>query len=148
MAAYTISNKRKESEPMEFHPNTWMAQCEEAGHGIRNIKVMTRQEMIEEIIVFGLRTRMGVPQARFSTYSDNDKHLKEYLDPAILLSFISAGFLEWHNPEPGRQSFDRSTAPYVMTEIAQEFTLEGGLRPTEKGLAVADELLPRLLRTV
>lgn len=67
-----------------------------------------------------------------------------------LSSFISDGLMEWHAPATraygAASSPDHSSLPYVMTELAGEFD-EGGLRPTERGLAVADALLPRLLRT-
>ncbi|KAI9014434.1 hypothetical protein CLU79DRAFT_848012 [Phycomyces nitens] len=49
----------------EFHPNKYMDLCESEGEGIRKMVPISTRETIEELVVFGMRTRMGVPRARF-----------------------------------------------------------------------------------
>ncbi len=53
-------------------------------------------------------------------------------------SFTKDGFLIWENKFVG---YDNE---WMLNDFREEIQ-DGGLRPTEKGLAVIDEIVPRIL---
>ncbi|KAI8875118.1 radical SAM enzyme, partial [Backusella circina FSU 941] len=48
----------------EFHPDKYMTLCESEGEGLRKMIPISTNELAEELIVFGMRTRMGIPRSR------------------------------------------------------------------------------------
>ncbi|KAI8336029.1 hypothetical protein BD560DRAFT_440452 [Blakeslea trispora] len=123
----------------EFHPEKYMVLCESEGEGIRKFQPISSQDMAEELIVFGLRTRMGIPRLRFRTMT-NGKSLDDFIDRQALDMFIEAGFLVDESNKTDPQMFS-----YVPKELEYEWS-EGGIRPTEAGLERIDSILPRLIR--
>ncbi|KAI8139736.1 coproporphyrinogen III oxidase [Fennellomyces sp. T-0311] len=118
----------------EFHPEKYMTLCESEGEGIRKWVPLSSDDTLEEMIVFGLRTRMGIPQSRFKKMTGQE--LDSVIDPDFLALCVQSGFLV----------VDGSPAelPYVPKHL--EWEKGGGIRPTEEGLARMDSILPQLLR--
>ncbi|KAI9271106.1 coproporphyrinogen III oxidase [Helicostylum pulchrum] len=124
----------------EFHPNKYMALCEAEGEGIRKMVPLSLRDMAEELIVFGMRTRMGIPRSRFSAIT-NGKILDNFLDKEALELFTNSGFIVNE-----REVTDSQMSSYVPQELAHEWVDQGGIRPTEAGLERMDYILPRLLK--
>ncbi|KAI9333892.1 hypothetical protein BD770DRAFT_432324 [Pilaira anomala] len=124
----------------EFHPNKYMALCEAEGEGIRKMTPLSFHDMAEELIVFGMRTRMGIPRSRFSIMT-NGKILDDFLDKEALEMFTNLGFIINEN-----KVTDEQMSSYVPQELQYEWIEQGGIRPTEAGLERIDYILPRLLK--
>ncbi|KAI7891295.1 coproporphyrinogen III oxidase [Mucor mucedo] len=127
----------------EFHPEKYMALCEAEGEGIRKMTPLSVQDMAEELIVFGMRTRMGIPRSRFSAMTQG-KQLDEYLDKEALEMFIQSGFIVDEGEITDENSKEMKL--YVPQELEFEWA-KGGIRPTEAGLERMDYILPRLLKS-
>ncbi|KAG0084778.1 radical S-adenosyl methionine domain-containing protein 1 [Podila epicladia] len=97
-------------------PATWMAHCEQQGSGLRRTVVLSEEETKQELVVLGMRTAVGVNFARFKQLTKQD--LMQYLNADAVAICTEAG---------------------LITR-----TIEA-LSPTERGMAVADELVTRLL---
>ncbi|KAI8082681.1 putative oxygen-independent coproporphyrinogen III oxidase [Gilbertella persicaria] len=124
----------------EFHPEKYMALCEAEGEGIRKCQPISSQDMMEELIVFGMRTRMGIPRSRFMSMT-NGKNLDDFLDQEALALFVKAGFLI------DESSLTKDMEHYIPKELLHEWS-QGGIRPTESGLARIDSILPRLIKFI
>lgn len=122
----------------EFHPDKYMALCEKEGEGIRKIEPIQFQDMAEELIVFGLRTRMGIPRSRFKNLTS--RSLEKFVDKEQLKMLIENGFLI---EEKG--IVDNNINSFVPKELLNQWKDGGGIRPTEMGLERIDYILPRLL---
>ncbi|KAF9209478.1 radical S-adenosyl methionine domain-containing protein 1 [Haplosporangium sp. Z 27] len=97
-------------------PAGWMRQCAEIGTGRRRTTVIEIEETKQELVALGLRTKRGVELENFKMRTDQG--LLEYLNTEATKSCIEAGLVTL-NPQ--------------------------ALLPTERGMAVADELALRLL---
>ncbi|KAF8935662.1 radical S-adenosyl methionine domain-containing protein 1 [Haplosporangium bisporale] len=97
-------------------PTTWMAHCKQHGSGLRRTVVMSDEETKQELVVLGMRTKAGVNFARFKQLTKQD--LMQYLD---------------------------ADAVMICTEAGLILKTQDALSPTERGMAVADELVTRLL---
>jgi hypothetical protein len=62
----------------------------------------------------------------------------KYLNMEQVNKFIKDGFLIWEN------SIIKHDKGWFLKDFVEEIR-NGGLRPTEKGLAVIDEIVPRIL---
>ncbi|KAJ8653678.1 hypothetical protein O0I10_010716 [Lichtheimia ornata] len=118
----------------EFHPDKYMALCESEGEGIRKWTPISSRDVQEELFVFGLRTRMGIPRSRFEEMTGNT--LEQVVNQDMLSLYVDAGLLLVDN--------DEDLERYVPEHLQHEW-MRGGIRPTERGLAVMDTLLPNLL---
>ncbi|KAG1144124.1 hypothetical protein G6F37_007104 [Rhizopus arrhizus] len=134
-----VSNERVRTFG-EFHPDKYMSLCEKEGEGIRKIMPISFHDMAEELIMFGLRTRMGIPRSRFKELTDGQS-LDKFLDKEQLNMFVENGFLV---DEQG--AVDDKIETYVPRELLSQWTHGGGIRPTKKGLQRIDYILPRLLK--
>ncbi|OBZ84528.1 Radical S-adenosyl methionine domain-containing protein 1, mitochondrial, partial [Choanephora cucurbitarum] len=123
----------------EFHPEKYMALCEAEGEGIRKSQPVSSRDMAEELIVFGLRTRMGIPRSRFKIMT-NGQLLDDFIDKQALAMLIEAGFVVDESSKT-----DTQMSSYVPEELEYEW-LEGGIRPTEAGLERIDSILPLLMK--
>ncbi|KAI8994669.1 hypothetical protein BDB01DRAFT_846685 [Pilobolus umbonatus] len=119
----------------EFHPNKYMSLCENEGEGIRKLAPIPIQEMAEELIVFGMRTRMGITRARFTTMTQG-LSLEQYINKDALKLFVDSKLLIDESGFSGNHAF-------VPAELMSEWE-GGGIRPTEAGLQRIDYILPRL----
>ncbi|KAI1315616.1 radical S-adenosyl methionine domain-containing protein 1 [Mortierella claussenii] len=97
-------------------PSSWMGQCAEQGTGRRRVTAVDAEESKQELVVLGMRTKQGIRLDRFRSLTGDD--LIKYLDKDAMAASIAAGLV--------RLSAD-------------------ALSPTERGMAVADELVARLL---
>ncbi|KAF9187565.1 radical S-adenosyl methionine domain-containing protein 1 [Haplosporangium sp. Z 767] len=97
-------------------PAGWMRQCEEQGTGRRRTMVVDEEETKQELVVLGMRTKRGIELERFKRLTKQD--LLAYVDGDALQASVAAGL--------------------VIVSPAR-------LSPTEKGMAVADELVARLV---
>ncbi|CAI2164344.1 9610_t:CDS:2 [Funneliformis geosporum] len=118
-----------------LYPEDWMSQCEETGEG--QYEQINLDDVKKELVLFGLRTKIGIPRTRFRKYSPNQE-LEKYLNMEQIKSFIKDGFLIWENRSV------RYDNEWMLNDFREEMQ-DGGLRPTEKGLAVIDEIVPRIL---
>ncbi|KAK3840953.1 MAG: hypothetical protein J3R72DRAFT_446192 [Linnemannia gamsii] len=97
-------------------PAGWMRECEESGTGRRKTDAIEPEDSKREQLVLGMRTRRGIDFDRFRQLTGQD--LLEYLDKDATAWCIDAGLLQ-------------------LSAVS--------LSPTERGMAVADELSVRLL---
>ncbi|CAG8507841.1 8904_t:CDS:10 [Funneliformis mosseae] len=100
-----------------LYPEEWMSQCEETGEG--QYEQMNLEDVKKELVLFGLRTKIGIPRARFRKYSSNQELEKNRT-------------VRYDNNE------------WMLNDFREEVQ-DGGLRPTDKGLAVIDEIVPRII---
>ncbi|KAI8644043.1 hypothetical protein BD408DRAFT_413975 [Parasitella parasitica] len=123
----------------EFHPNKYMALCEAEGEGIRKLQPISMHDMAEELIVFGMRTRMGIPRSRFSKMTGGET-LENVIDTDALQVFIEAKLLIQEDDITDNFNY------FIPKELLYEWKKDGGIRPTELGLEKIDYILPRLLK--
>lgn len=77
---------------------------------------------------------MGIPRSRFEELTGYK--LEQVVNQDMLSLYVDAGLLLVDN--------DEGLERYVPEHLQHEWT-RGGIRPTERGLAVMDTLLPNLL---
>ncbi|CAJ0628046.1 8730_t:CDS:10, partial [Entrophospora sp. SA101] len=114
---YDMKNNKRLRTFRILYPEDWMRQCEDLGHGMRKSVEMDLKTIKEELIVFGLRTKLGIPKKRFNLHSDG-----EQLEDVSQL--VKDGFL-------------------IFDDYNE--SINGSLRPTKNGLRLIDEILPRIL---
>ncbi|KAI9319228.1 coproporphyrinogen III oxidase [Dichotomocladium elegans] len=120
----------------EFHPDKYMTLCEAEGEGIRKWVPIPYEDALEELVVFGLRTRMGIPASRFEALTG--RSLDSVIDQDMLRLYVDEGLLKVTAPSGSEE--------YVPSHLAHEWKSGEGIRPTEKGLAIMDSILPNLLK--
>ncbi|KAI9246274.1 hypothetical protein BDA99DRAFT_527288 [Phascolomyces articulosus] len=125
----------------EFHPEKYMKLCESEGEGIRKWSTLSLRDSLEELIVFGLRTKMGIPRYRFKKMTDQD--LDTVIDQEFLDTCTRSNFLTVDDDDSLSSLEDR--LQYIPPHLEYELK-EGGIRPTEAGLARMDSILPQLLQ--
>ncbi|KAL7318920.1 hypothetical protein PS15m_002100 [Mucor circinelloides] len=123
----------------EFHPDKYMTLCEAEGEGIRKLQPISVHDVAEELIVFGMRTRMGIPRSRFSKMTGGEI-LDHVIDTEALQLFIEANLLVQED------AMTDDLGCFVPKELLYEWEKGGGIRPTEAGLERIDYILPRLLK--
>jgi len=121
-----------------------MAQCETEGDGVRKMIPMQNHQIPEELVLFGLRTKLGIPRSRFITMTGGSQ-LEDVLRMDMVNSYVEHGLLvdDVEQKDHGKDSIPE----YVPPDCIKEW-LGGTLRPTEKGLAVADTIIPSILKPV
>ncbi|KAI8987631.1 hypothetical protein BDF20DRAFT_851312 [Mycotypha africana] len=124
----------------EFHPNKYINLCEQEGEGLRKIEPVPLTILAEEMIMFGLRTRMGIPRTRFT--DTTGMVLDNFLDRDALKMFIDLKLLV-----DEATIMDKKIHNYTPKELIQEWNTSGGIRPTDAGLEKIDYILPRILKT-
>nr|CAG8567437.1 2307_t:CDS:10 [Entrophospora candida] len=70
---YDMKNNKRLRTFRILYPEDWMKQCEDLGHGMRKSVEMDLKTIKEELIVFGLRTKLGIPKKRFNLHSDGEQ---------------------------------------------------------------------------
>ncbi|CAO3646091.1 unnamed protein product [Cunninghamella echinulata] len=123
----------------EFHPDKYMSLCESEGEGIRKFTTISDDQFMEELVVFGLRTKMGVAYRSFE-YLTQGKLLDDIINKEVLDMCIQSNFLI--------QQHDDSNQQYLKRYVPDNFRWEwenGGIRPTEEGLERIDTIVPLLL---
>lgn len=69
--------------------------------------------------------------------------LYQILDTNSLQSYIDLGLLV--DDPAGRRYAEHDIPPYVPPDCVEELA-QGAIRPTEKGLAVIDSIIPKILQ--
>ncbi|KAI9477098.1 hypothetical protein BDB00DRAFT_859401 [Zychaea mexicana] len=122
----------------EFHPDRYMALCESEGEGIRKWSPLSPHDSLQELVVFGLRTRMGIPRYRYKKMTGQD--LENVIDREFLDMCVRSNFLIVDNDDRNKSDI----LPYIPKHLEHEWE-QGGIRPTEQGLERMDSILPKLL---
>ncbi|CAG8592905.1 11023_t:CDS:2 [Paraglomus occultum] len=143
-----VSGARKRTYNI-LSPNEWMSQCKDSGHGLRKSVVLSLQEVKDELVVFGLRSKMGVSCEQFGRLSGGQE-LEEHLNVEQLQYCIANQLLEWQKNEFINVP-KGSTMEFKLENKGEK--INGGskqkknrrLCPTERGLCVIDEIIPRIL---
>ncbi|XP_064621389.1 radical S-adenosyl methionine domain-containing protein 1, mitochondrial-like isoform X2 [Lineus longissimus] len=108
----------REARIQTLEPKYWMWEVEKRGHATRKAVEQTRQEVMEEILMLGMRTKSGVPNKRWLRFSDDVPLAKIFGGHPMLSDFIQFGLLEF-SPER--------------------------LVATERGLNLIDSLMPTII---
>lgn len=77
---------------------------------------------------------MGIPRSRFEEMTGSK--LEQVVNQDMLSTYVNAGLLLVDNDDE---------LEHFVPEYLQHEWMHGGIRPTERGLAVMDTLLPNLL---
>ncbi|CAJ0840448.1 5404_t:CDS:10, partial [Entrophospora sp. SA101] len=131
---YDMKNNKRLRTFRILYPEDWMRQCEDLGHGMRKSVEMDLKTIKEELIVFGLRTKLGIPKKRFNLHSDGEQ-LEDFINVLQVSQLVKDGFLIFD---------DYNDLINNSLEFFQE-SINGSLRPTKNGLRLIDEILPRIL---
>ncbi|CAO3588858.1 unnamed protein product [Absidia cylindrospora] len=75
----------------EFHPDKYMALCESEGEGLRKTIPIDVEQTKEELLVFGLRTRAGIPKLRFESLTQGSSLYQDYVPPELLYEWSQGG---------------------------------------------------------
>jgi oxygen-independent coproporphyrinogen-3 oxidase len=104
---------------MMWHkPIKWLQEVSNNGSGIQNINKLSKIEMIEEMLMMGLRLEKGID----INYLENKtgRKLSEIIDIKIAAYYKAQGLLTWDNEE-------------------------ANIKLTDKGLMLHSYIVPRLL---
>ncbi|KAI8824131.1 uncharacterized protein EV422DRAFT_307655 [Fimicolochytrium jonesii] len=115
-------------------PNSWMTECETTGQGMRRVVPMTLRQTLEELVLLGLRTMDGVSFGTIRQHAGVEYSIDSIINIAATNDLVSGDLLEW---------------VYATSEMDAAVEVDGrlvrGLRPTRKGLAVIDRVVPEVI---
>ncbi|KAJ1921003.1 hypothetical protein IWQ60_006855 [Tieghemiomyces parasiticus] len=128
------------------HPPAWQAQCETDGHGLRRTMDLGPRETLEELFMFSLRMREGLPETRFHRHTAAEAGvaggIRQFVNGEQLELLLASGHLEWVEA-PFVDDVGHCTSGSLRRW--QELPTSMVLRPTTKGLPVIDSIIPRLI---
>ena len=108
----------REARIQTLEPDPWMSEVETRGHGTRKRVQQSQQDMLEELLMLGLRTQQGVLESRWREISKGPRLLDIFHGNDAVPKLVKQGFLE----------------------------IDGiGMRATRRGMSVLDSILPELL---
>ncbi|WP_341764604.1 radical SAM family heme chaperone HemW [Candidatus Tisiphia endosymbiont of Beris chalybata] len=108
---------------MMWHkPEKWLQAVQEQGCGIQSLTSLSRQEIMEEILMMGLRLEEGISVDVFQTRVD--KQVNEILDMDKLNDYQKLGLIDYR-VDIGKKNY---------------------IRLTDKGLMMHSYIVPRLLK--
>ncbi|MEL0018252.1 MAG: hypothetical protein VW709_00115, partial [Rickettsiales bacterium] len=73
-------------------PERWLEQVEREGHGTRSESLLSREDRVVEMVMMGLRTNEGIPNARFRR--ETGSSYREVLDTRALGDLQELGLIE------------------------------------------------------
>lgn len=73
-------------------PERWLEQVERQGHGTRSESLLSREDRVVEMVMMGLRTNEGIPNARF--LRETGSSYREVLDTRALGDLQELGLIE------------------------------------------------------
>ncbi len=73
-------------------PERWLEQVEREGHGTRSESLLSREDRVVEMVMMGLRTNEGIPNARF--LRETGSSYREVLDTRALGDLQELGLIE------------------------------------------------------
>ncbi|XP_032393789.1 radical S-adenosyl methionine domain-containing protein 1, mitochondrial [Etheostoma spectabile] len=108
----------REARTQTLEPDVWLREVQERGHGTRRRIQLSHLELLEEVLVMGMRMSEGI----------NHKHW------------------EWFSPQLGlHEVFGTSSNVQELLQSGQLILDDRGLRCSWDGLALLDSMLPALL---
>ncbi|XP_023242538.1 radical S-adenosyl methionine domain-containing protein 1, mitochondrial-like isoform X1 [Centruroides sculpturatus] len=113
-----VGNKIREARIQTLEPDIWMYEVEKYGHGTRKVVFQSSKEILEELLMMGLRTKMGIDNKLWCKYSSGISLADTFKTSEILRAYVYGGFL----------NFDKMR-----------------LAPTEDGMRIADTITKDLL---
>jgi putative oxygen-independent coproporphyrinogen III oxidase len=112
-----LKNNKSPSALMNYNtPSKWLNQISEHGHALQINDLLTKQELIEEILMMGLRLEDGITDKMLIKYTNKEFH--NILNMKSVEQLLDKHFI----------SFDNST-----------------LKLTDKGLLMHSYIVPRLI---
>lgn len=111
----TLDNKKTATMTIH-HPENWLTSVQKHGHGIQTRTVLADQEVLEELLIMGLRIKEGISAVRFAALTG--RHINEVFPQKKLAPFIDEGLLEVY---------------------------DGGMNATDKGRLLLNSLVSGLL---
>nr|XP_006813447.1 PREDICTED: radical S-adenosyl methionine domain-containing protein 1, mitochondrial-like [Saccoglossus kowalevskii] len=87
-------NKR-EARIQTLEPEPWMREVENYGHATRKCTTQTKIDILEELLMVGLRTRHGIQDVRWRQFSEDVSLLKVFGDSLALEEFINNGLMKF-----------------------------------------------------
>ncbi|XP_077980008.1 radical S-adenosyl methionine domain-containing protein 1, mitochondrial-like [Glandiceps talaboti] len=110
--------RNREARIQTLEPDIWMAEVEMFGHATRKTVTQTQTDILQEILLLGLRTMVGITDLRWQQFSNGTSLQTVFADSGVLDEFIQNGLLQF-----------------------SDHTLQA----TSRGLSVIDSILPDLL---
>lgn len=114
-------SETREARVQTLEPNSWMKEVETRGHATRKQVPQTKFEILEEVLMLGLRTADGLPNEKWQTFSPFGKSLSLYC------------------------AFKDSKDVQDLVKSDLLVLNERGIKATSKGLSVVDSIIPMLL---
>lgn len=90
-ATRSLTNKNRQAIMMIHEPMTWLRKVEEQGAGIQTQEKISPEELLEELILMGLRLQNGIDEKTFQQFFG--KKLQEIFDFTKIQSLINEGFI-------------------------------------------------------
>ncbi|KAL6103034.1 rsad1 [Pungitius sinensis] len=108
----------REARTQTLEPDVWIREVQQRGHGTRRRIQLGRLELLEEVLVMGMRMTDGISHKHWATFS----------------------------PQLGlREAFGSSSEVQQLLQNGQLILDDRGLRSSWDGLAILDSMLPTLL---
>ena len=107
----------REARIQTLEPEPWMYEVEKYGHATRKAVPQSRLDVLQEILMLGLRTKNGIPSERWTRFSCGPTLNEVFGDTDMMRTLREA---------------------YLIMD-------DGGLRATPRGLNVIDGIVPELL---
>jgi len=105
-----VSGNARIATATEKHPESWLADVEEDGHGIVEEEPLTAEEEGDEFLLMGLRLKEGIDPARYTALTGRA------LDEARIRMLESDGLIA--RPSPSRLAVTREGFPVLDAVVA------------------------------
>ncbi len=115
------SQPQREARIQTLEPEPWMWEVEHRGHGTRNQTRQSEEDILEELLMLGLRTRQGISDNRWKEFSSGSSLQEVFKENDIVETLTKENLLE-----------------------LDEF----GMRVTNRGMSILDSILPDLLNVL
>lgn len=112
------SSRHREARIQTLEPNPWMLEVEKYGHGTRKRVRQSQKDVLEEILMLGMRNRHGIRDSRWREFHGGIGLDEVFQDRQAVRSLIEQGLLE-------------------MDDV--------GMRSTRRGMSVLDSIVTELL---
>ena len=90
---YIDGEKERSAIAMICEPNIWLKKVEESGAGIQKVEKISAEELLEELILMGLRLREGIENEIFQTHFE--RKFTEIFDFQKLQILADQGLIEF-----------------------------------------------------
>lgn len=110
---------------MHYQPEKWLKSVNELGQAIQSMRLLAKEEVLQEIFMMGLRLKEGINMARLKQLTGYD--ILEVINQPMVESYNNLGLL-------------RLPASFVSSGNSNNLSL------TDKGLMLHNYIVPRLLK--